>query len=474
MADRSPKQAGVYTLAIILLGILPPAVFLAMGRMLDRKGDLHPFTVMGWTLVIGYSIKSLYLAYAVNTGAPFRTDFLSADIIPVGQLAICFGLFGFMAGFMLLQGSWSGLPYARPRTNYPANPEYLYYPAFFLSVLLMMIYFYQMGFVGQLISLRFEATKFYYDDEGVRSSLAFLTIGGDLILVYFVYWLAFTKRLTLANIYIPAIGLISLAYMLASRRNGVLLIIASVIMVYGLRTAREKYSAKIQRNALIAVIFILLAFVSAIRQGGGEKELSDLNLSGAIASAAEHTFEGAYFLDPAKTAAIIRQTDNRDLFLYGQSFTGAFFAPVPRVLWPDKPNVRIGPYVAQEVLDYDNRSGVPPGAIGELYMNFGWAGVFFGMMVLGMMTAWLHNRYRVSSDKRFSRPAYALMYLTIILFLFADFSLFVLYMIRYGLGIFLCVRFWQKIVALDQQRVSKSRAEAWRRQQAAPALEPAE
>jgi oligosaccharide repeat unit polymerase len=474
MADRSPKQPCVYTLAIILLGILPPAVFLAMGRMLDRKGDLHPFTVMGWTLFIGYTIKSLYLAYAVNTGAPFRTDFLSADIIHIGQLAICIGLFGFVAGYMILQGTWSGQPFARPRANFLGSPEYLYYPVFFLSVLLMMVYFYQMGFLTQLLTLRFEATKFYYDDEGVRSSLAFLTIGGDLILVYFVYWLTFTKRLTLANIYVPAIGLISLAYMLASRRNGVLLIIASVIMVYGVRTAREKYSAKIQRNAMIAVIFILLAFVSAIRQGGGEKELSDLNLSGAIASATEHTFEGAYFLDPAKTAAIIRQTNNRNLFLYGQSFTGAFFAPVPRVLWPEKPNVRIGPYVAQEVLDYDNNTGVPPGAIGEFYMNFGWAGVLFGMLGLGLMTAWLHNRYRVSTDRRFSRPAYALMYLCIILFLFADFSLFILYMIRYGLGIFLCVLFWQKMVALDAQRVAHRRAIEWERQRAVAAALPAE
>ena len=462
----------MYTATIILLGILPPALFLAMGRMLDQKGDLHPFTVMGWTLLIGYTIKSLYLAYAVNAGAPFRTDFLSADIIPIGQLALCFGLFGFMAGYMLLQGSWSGLPYARPRANPPQHPEYLYYPAFFLCVLLMLIYFYQMGFLNQLLTLRFSATKFYYDDEGVRSSLAFLTIGGDLILVYFLYWLTFTKRLTLANIYVPAIGLISLSYMLASRRNGVLLIIAAVIMVYGIRMAGERLSTKVQRNALIAGLLILLAFVSAIRQGGGEKELSDLNLGGAIAAATEHTFEGAYFLDPAKTAAIIRQTDNRELFLYGQSFTGALFAPVPRVLWPEKPNVRIGPFVAQDVLDYNNQSGVPPGAIGEFYMNFGWPGVFFGMMALGMMTAWLYNRYCASPDKRFSRPAYALMYLCIILFLFADFSLFVLYMIRYGVGIFLCVGFWQKMVALDDQRRARRDAYRYARQPAYP--QPAE
>ncbi|MEP6199938.1 MAG: O-antigen polymerase, partial [Marinomonas sp.] len=277
----------------------------------------------------------------------------------------------------------------------------------------------------------------------------------DLILVFFLYYLAFAKRLSVANLYVPAIMFISLCYMLASRRNGVMLIIVSVMMVYGLRIANEKIGAKLTRNGLIVAAIVLLAFVSAIRQGGGEKELSDLNLVGAISTSAEHTFEGAYFLDPAKTAAIIRQTDNRDLFLYGQSFTGALVAPIPRVLWPEKPNVRIGPYVAQEVLDYRNQSGVPPGAVGELYMNFGWAGIFFGMMALGALTGVIYSRYQAAPDKRFARPAYALAYLSIILFLFADFSLFILYLIRYSVGAFICIKFWQKMTALDDMRAAK-------------------
>lgn len=442
----------MYTLTIILLGILPPALLLWMGKMLARNGDLHPFTVLGWTLVIGYSIKSLYLAYAVNTGAPFRTDWLSLDIVHVGQLAVCLGLLGFMAGYMLLQGSWSGLPFARATRDYPRNPEYYYYPILWVSILLMLIYFYQMGFVDQILNLRFQASKWYIDEEGNRNALGYLTIGGDLILVYFLYWLAFTKRINLVNLYVPAIGLISLSYMLASRRNGVLLIIVTVIMVYGIRKARERLGSTVQRNAIIAVALVLLTFVSAIRVGGGEKSLSDLSLVDSIRTSAEQTFEGAYFLDPAKTAAIIRQTDRHQSFLYGSSFAGVVFAPVPRILWPEKPDVRIGPYVAQEILDFENRSGVPPGAIGEFYMNFGWAGVFFGMMMLGLFTAWIYNRYRAAGDKRFARPSYALLYLAVILFLFADFSLFVLYLIRYGIGIFICVRFWQKMVALEAER----------------------
>lgn len=310
----------------------------------------------------------------------------------------------------------------------------------------MIIYFFMMGFHQQILKGQFIASKFYFDEDGGKSSLAFLTIGADMIVAYFVYWLAFTKKITFANIYVLGIIFVSLCYMLASRRNGVLIIIIVSLMVLGHRLIRETVSAKVKRWGVVGIAIVLLSFVSAIRLGGREKDIGDLSLVGAAQATSEHVFQGAYFLDPAKTAAIIDQSQAKNLFMHGESFAGAFFAPIPRIIWPEKPLVRIGPIVAQEILHYENNSGAPPGAVGEFYMNFGWTGIFCGMFLLGAISASLFNRFQRHLDQRFGRPPYALMMLTIILFLTADFSLSVLYVIRYSVAIWLCKRFWDKAV----------------------------
>ncbi len=445
----------LYSLTILLLGIAPTALLFFVVASLGRNNGLNPLNVLAWTMLLGYTLKSIYLAYAVISGAPFVTQALSRDIIPLGQIAVNVGVIGFIAGVMLFRRRNlrpDGAPVNPVRMTAPQRyPELYYYPIFFVSLGLMVVYFFTMGFHEQILRGQFSASKFYYDEDGGKSSLAFLTFGGDMVVAYFIYWLAFTKRVTIANIYVPAIAFVSLCYMLASRRNGVLIIIIASVMVIGLRTVNEHVSAKFKRWGLIAVVFVLLAFVSSIRLGGGEKSLSDLNLGNAIGAALVHTFEGGYFLDPAKTATIVDQTEKKDLFMYGESFAGAFIAPVPRILWPDKPLVRIGPLVAQMILQYDNNSGAPPGAVGEFYMNFGWLGIFGGMLLLGAFASALYNRYERYADKRFSTPAYALFMLCIILFLVADFSLAFLYMIRYAIAIWICRQFWLKMVSQNER-----------------------
>lgn len=456
----------LYSLTILLLGIVPTALLFLVVAMLGKKNGLHPLNILAWTMLLGYTLKSLYLAYAVAYNAPFVTQNLSRDIIPIGQIAVIVGVIGFIAGVLLFRRQNirpDGAPYRPIYVMSKARyPELYYYPIFFVSFGLMVVYFFTMGFHEQILRGQFSSSKFFYDEEGGKSSLAFLTFGGDMVVAYFIHWLAFTKRVTIANIYVPAIAFVSLCYMLASRRNGVLMIIIATVMVIGIRTMNEKMSAKVKRWGLIAIVFVMLAFVSSIRLGGGEKSVQDLSFGGAISAAMEHSFEGAYFLDPAKTATIVDQTSAKDLFMYGESFVGAFVAPVPRILWPEKPLVRIGPLVAQMILQYDNNSGAPPGAVGEFYMNFGWLGIVFGMVTLGAFASMLYNRFESHVDKRFATPAYALFMLCIILFLVADFSLSFLYMIRYAVAIWICRQFWGKMVA-QSERSERSRIGSSRR-----------
>ena len=441
----------MYTATILLLGIIPPALMFLFGSAAHR-GSLHPFTVLGWALLIGYTLKSIYLAFAVNYNLPFRTDNFSRDIVTLGQVAICIGLVSFMAGFMLVARGHPGATVRATPTYKVSQPaEFIYHLVFALSAILMIIYFYQMDFLNQIINLQFQAKKWFVDDLGERNALGFLIIGADFIVVFFLYYVTCAKQLTWNNRYVLGILFISLCFLLASRRNGVLVIIITFMMVIGARGVIASASLNLRRLLIIGGTLLTVAFVGLIRQGGEEGVAAqDLSVSSALTVTAEQMFEGAYFLDPAKTAAIIDQTKRRNLYMGGDSLIAVIYTPIPRVLWPEKPDIRVGPYVAQQVLRIGNRSGVPPGAIGELYLNFGWSGIVVGMLLLGAGTSMLYNLYLGNRDDRLARPIYALLLFSIMIFFTGDFASSFLNFVRYIAAGLVCYFYWRSIIARNQ------------------------
>jgi hypothetical protein len=82
----------------------------------------------------------------------------------------------------------------------------------------------------------------------------------------------------------------------------------------------------------------------------------------------------------------------RHPYLYGQSYYRLLFAPIPRFVWPTKP-LNTQRVFAQVVEPSAAATGLtlPPGLVGDMYINFGYLGVL-GMFVLGVIFA--QERYR--------------------------------------------------------------------------------
>jgi oligosaccharide repeat unit polymerase len=431
-------------LIILFLGIFPTLLFFIGGMTKSLHNDLPPLRVIGWALLLGYSLKSFYLAYAVSVGADFRTDYLSRGSIPLGQIAITVGLAAMLLGFVLT-GPRSVLMQRPPRvSSIRLSIGPIYWMFFAVSVALMIVYFINMGFADQLLSGQLRASKRFVDEDGISSTLGFLTIGADFLMIIFLYHLLFDKNFSMISLYGAAIAFVSVCHLMASRRNGLMIIIAAYLMVAGIRQIQSRVGMRAAQWVLIGIGVLGLAVAGSIRQGGGEKAIGELSVVNAINVSVEHVFEGAYFLDPAKTAAIVQQTDAKNLFLNGSSFTGFIVAPIPRIWWPDKPDVRIGPFVAQEILLLRNRSGVPPGGIGEFYLNFGWIGIIIGMAIVGMLLRWVTIRYETAHDRRFARIPYVMRLLCIILFLFGDFTLVLLSAVKFEAAMALCAYYWSR------------------------------
>jgi len=96
-------------------------------------------------------------------------------------------------------------------------------------------------------------------------------------------------------------------------------------------------------------------------------------------------------------------------FLWGKSYLELLYQPVPRALWPAKPwpfDLYIGWYAT------GGQTALPPGIVGELYLNFHVAGIVVGMYLLGVICRVLYARLACSGE-----PAKVLIYSLVLPFL---------------------------------------------------------
>jgi hypothetical protein len=87
---------------------------------------------------------------------------------------------------------------------------------------------------------------------------------------------------------------------------------------------------------------------------------------------------------------------------YQNGYTlGLFFtALVPRLLWPDKPDSSVGQLYNRELhLSEDRDTYISPSFVGDLYWNFGWAGILGGMPFFGCLLGFVNRRCDMSQRR---------------------------------------------------------------------------
>lgn len=92
--------------------------------------------------------------------------------------------------------------------------------------------------------------------------------------------------------------------------------------------------------------------------------------------------------EPAPMAVIAEEVDLKG-FINGETFYQIRYFFIPRMLWPDKPNLIRGAwftsYLGSSAREGDSTVSIAMYAAGEMYWNFGYIGVAAGMFVLGGM-----------------------------------------------------------------------------------------
>jgi hypothetical protein len=76
-------------------------------------------------------------------------------------------------------------------------------------------------------------------------------------------------------------------------------------------------------------------------------------------------------------------------YLDGRSLVAIPMAFVPRLLVPEKEDLAVGQLFTRQVLKSDTDTYISISHLGELYWNFGWAGVLLGMLFTGTLLGFI-------------------------------------------------------------------------------------
>jgi hypothetical protein len=104
------------------------------------------------------------------------------------------------------------------------------------------------------------------------------------------------------------------------------------------------------------------------------------------------------------TDVIVRHTGNDVDYQYGHTLSPLLATFVPRVIWSDKKEVPTGQLVNKSfhLTDSDDIF-ISPSNLGELYWNFGWPGVVFGMTLIGAICGWIGARFNLLEFRTVTR-----------------------------------------------------------------------
>jgi len=182
--------------------------------------------------------------------------------------------------------------------------------------------------------------------------------------------------------------MVFLAYLFYERRIRKSWVIAGIALVTLFYPASEFYRNVLTRSMTVRVLDMIRdpgTVVKDMADFASNYEAGEWVEQGLLSTA--NRFDGIAIL-----AVILSKTPEEVPFQGGWTIGYAFLSFVPRLVWPDKPMVTTGRWVTD---NYTLAAGLETATgstwIGELYFNFGWLGIGFGMIFVGIIFRTMHE-----------------------------------------------------------------------------------
>lgn len=262
-----------------------------------------------------------------------------------------------------------------------------------------------MGFLLMLGVNAFTVEKTFRSVGGVQT-LIYLTVGYIVFVLPLTVYVIGLKRFSVQIVYLFPVAALLLAHFLIYRTRT--LLVASVLawaiaqisrsffVTIGPKPIRRPMPLVLRLAMAVGIPLIVLVGISLqyMRYAHTVRDYSfDEKRAGYLL---EHTFAGGDLGYTMFLREAMARFPSSVPYLWGQSYYRLLFVPIPRSVWPGKPEntERIFARALDPALG-DTGTTIPPGIVGDQYINFGHLGVL-GMFMFGIFFG--NERYRQFSD----------------------------------------------------------------------------
>jgi oligosaccharide repeat unit polymerase len=381
---------GLLLVALALLCTVP----LTFRFLLSKPDIFEPIYMMALTVLLAFVLSPVLMLRGGFVGVQSIGLHLRSELAAVTLMAIV-GLVGFYLGYGLIRRR-AGRQ-AASGSSAPAHDDFDSSLVFRLSVLalaLTVALFLLWSRISEVplsyLNVFLESVHYTSATRVASRSVYYLWMFRRswplLILLAWQFapnreWKVLLALAWLANL---------IVYVLAANRGTLFSLIGATLVVAYLR--RRKQPSLPMMALLVAVLVLGAGFLINVRGAYVE----ELDLVGILETSAEDLTDRG-----AATGAMLisRVFPEYTAFLGPRIWNDLIIAPIPRLLWPDKPT---GP-------EFDLRSTVSaylsgyhaPGLVGVYYAGFGLAGPFLIMFLYGAVSAAIYSRWARSPDHPF-------------------------------------------------------------------------
>lgn len=369
----------------------------------------NPLALVMFNIGIGMLVRSYYMAFSekgevgkvFTLGRDFSEFLLPSFYVLLGILVLSLGF------YLAYHFQWNRFPAwligRGVKTDWNENRAR---PLIFLflgiSLLGLVLFISSMGIKSVLLELTQSSEKRFIEVEGegykyaalgyYRWMVSLAQISLYLSLIIYLNKTNNSKRYLLWLLLSAAVSLFFPFF--TSSRSSIGLILFTIMII--LSVYRKINVGLILTTGLAGVL--LFNYMTQLRYSRWA-DASDLE--------SKNLFELFVFnrnlADISKTAHIINGVPEDLEYKYGTSLLSVFVSPIPRTLWPEKPVLYLGKEIGKKIYRVGDRvnTGIPPGFIAELYLNFGLLGILSGMALFGIFLGGLYSamkHYPVAND----------------------------------------------------------------------------
>lgn len=176
----------------------------------------------------------------------------------------------------------------------------------------------------------------------------------------------------------------------STRSDLIYIVIGALLIEFCLR--RSSVNVRTIGVAAVSVLVIGSAMTSLRSTSTEESQTASVDAQSMVAG----FVLSRTVADVATTSHIIHVVPEGLPYANGRTITAWLSAPIPRSVWPGKPIISLGPEIGRSIYGND-RSGVPPGVVGEAYWNFGLTGVLVLPFLAGLGLRRLHETWARSA-----------------------------------------------------------------------------